>query len=215
MSGRAALARASGYVRLVPARPGAVLEEADAYLMGRSRLQDAARALVRIFDEEHIPYAIAGAIALGAHGRVRLTEDVDVLVRREDLARFKRTWLGRGYAEPTPGLKAVRDTARNVRIDFLLAGEYPGDGAPKPIAFPDPTARTAEADGFRVLDLNALIELKLASGMTAAHRGQDLVDVMELIRARSLPLDHAEHLHEWVRDKYRELWQLAQVRDDY
>jgi hypothetical protein len=199
----------------VPAGPGAVLEEADAYLVGRSRLHDATRALVRIFDEERIPYAIAGAIALGAHGRVRLTEDVDVLLRRSDLERFKRSWLGRGYVEPTPGLKAVRDTARNVRIDFLLTGDFPGDGAPKPIAFPDPTARTAEADGFRVLDLEALIELKLASGMTAAHRGQDLVDVMELIRARSLPLDHAERLHEWVRDKYREQWQLAQVRDDY
>ena len=199
----------------MPARPGAVLEEADAYLAGRSRIQDTARALARIFDEARIPYAIAGAIALGAHGRVRLTEDVDVLVRREDLARFKGAWLGRGYVEATPGLKAVRDTARGVRIDFLLTGDYPGAGAPKPIAFPDPTARTTEAEGLRVLDLDALIELKLASGMTAAHRGQDLVDVMELIRARSLPLEHAERLHEWVREKYRELWQLAQVRDDY
>ena len=199
----------------MPARPGAVLQEADAFLVGRSRLQDAARALVRIFDAEGIPYAIAGAIALGAHGRVRLTEDVDVLLRREDLARFKRSWLGRGYVEPTPGLKAVRDTVQNVRIDFLLTGEYPGDGAPKPIAFPDPTARTTEADGLRVLDLDALIELKLASGMTAAHRGQDLVDVVELIRARALPLDHCERLHEWVREKFRELWRLAQVRDDY
>jgi hypothetical protein len=199
----------------VPPGPGAVLQEADAYLVGRSRLQDAARALARIFDEERIPYALAGAIALGVHGRVRLTEDVDVLLRREDLARFKRSWLGRGYVEPTPGLKAVRDTARDVRIDFLLAGDYPGDGAPKPVAFPDPATRATELDGLRVLDLDALIELKLASGMTAAHRGQDLVDVMELIRARALPIEHAEHLHAWVREKYRELWRLAQVRDDY
>jgi hypothetical protein len=199
----------------VLARPGAVLEEADAYLAGRSRIQATARALARIFDEARIPYAIAGAIALGAHGRVRLTEDVDVLLRREDLARFKAAWLGGEYVEPTPGLKAVRDTAHDVRIDFLLTGDYPGDGAPKPISFPDPTTRTAEADGFRVLDLDTLIELKLASGMSAAHRGQDLVDVMELIRARSLPIDHVERLDPWVREKFRELWRLAQVRDDY
>jgi hypothetical protein len=127
--------------------------------MGRSRIHAAARALVRIFDDEGIPYAIAGAIALGAHGRVRLTEAVDVLLPREDLARFKRGWLGRGYVEPTPGLKAVRDTTRNVRVDFLLSGDYPGDGAPKPIAFPDPIGHSTE--------------------------------------------------------QYRELWRLAQVRDDY
>ncbi len=40
---------------------------------------------------------------------------------RDDLARFKEQWLGCGYVEIRPGGKAVRDTANNVKIDFLAA----------------------------------------------------------------------------------------------
>jgi hypothetical protein len=192
-----------------------ILKEADAYFMAESKLHDAARSLARLFDEEGIPYAIAGALALAAHGRVRLTEDVDVLIRKDDLARFKQKWLGRGYVEITKGLKAVRDTQRSVKIDFLLAGEFPGDGLPKPVSFPDPIALPVEGGDLRVLPLDTLMELKLASGMTAPQRGQDLVDVTELIRVRKLPREHAEALAEYVRAKYLELWELAQIRDDY
>jgi hypothetical protein len=194
---------------------GQILDEADAFFMSRSRLHESARELARILDQEGIPYAVAGALALAAHGRARLTEDVDLLVTREGLAAFKRSWLGRGYVEITPGLKAVRDTARNVKIDFLLTGDYPGDGKPKPVAFPDPSIAESEAAGFRVLGLVPLVELKIASGMTAAHRGQDLVDVIALIRIRKLPPEFAEQLNAYVRPKYAELWQLAQINDDY
>src|SRR5262245_6769255 len=132
---------------------GRVLDDADDYFMKRSRLHEAARELARLFEADGIPYAIGGALALGVRGRRRLTEAVDVLIRPEDLAAFKRTWLGRGYVEVTPGLKAIRDSTRNVKIDFLLAGDYPGDGKPKPVSFPDPTTQPTEADGFRVLSL--------------------------------------------------------------
>lgn len=183
--------------------------------MSESKLHETARSLARRFDEEGIPFVIAGALALAVHGRVRLTEDVDVLVRREDLERFKKQWLGRGYVEIAAGRKAIRDTQSGVRIDFLLSGDFPGDGLPKPVAFPDPALVPRAGEDLRVLPLDQLIELKLASGMTAPHRGQDLVDVIELIRVRSLPREHGEVLNEYVRAKYRELWALAQVHDDY
>jgi hypothetical protein len=175
-----------------------ILEEADAYVMGNSKLHETAVALTRILDTAKIPYAVSGALALAVHGRVRLTTDVDVLIRREDLAAFKEEWLG-----------------HNVKIDFLLAGDFPGDGKPKPVAFPDPAGLETVGERFRVLPLRTLIELKLASGMSAPHRGQDLVDVMELIRAQGLGRDYAASLNEYVRARFLEQWDLAQVRDDY
>jgi hypothetical protein len=192
-----------------------ILEQANEFFMGRSDVHGAARAIAHLFDEEGLDYAIAGALALAAHGHRRLTDDVDILVRREDLQSFKERWLGRGYAEVTSGLKAVRDTRRGVKLDFLIAGDFPGDGKPKPIAFPDPATQSCTSDGFRVVDLKTLIELKLASGMTAPHRARDIADVIDLIRARSLPCEYARELDPYVRGKFNELWKHAQVADDY
>lgn len=59
------------------------------------------------------------------------------------------------------------------------------------------------------------IELKLASGMAAPHRGKDLVDVQELIRIAGLAQNLADELHPWVRGKFLELWQLAQTPDPF
>jgi hypothetical protein len=49
--------------------------------------------------------------------------------------------------------------------------------------------------------------------MTAPHRLRDLADVIELIRVNALPADYREHLHPYVRDRFRELWQAAQVAE--
>src|SRR5204863_7794125 len=122
-------------------------------------------------------YAIAGALCLGAHGVVRATEDVDILITREGLERFKAEWLGRGYINLRAGGKAVRDSVNGVKIDFLVAGDFPGDGRPKPVAFPEPSGRAVSPGDPVVLSLPQLVELKLASGMTAPHRLQDLADV--------------------------------------
>ncbi|MFN9714504.1 MAG: hypothetical protein ACK57G_11980 [Planctomycetota bacterium] len=51
--------------------------------------------------------------------------------------------------------------------------------------------------------------------MTAAHRLQDMADVIQWIRVNQLPLEFAGRLNPYVADKFRELWQAAQVDDDY
>ena len=108
-----------------------------------------------------------------------------------------------------------------MRIEFLVTGDYPGDGKPKPVAFPDPEQAGIERDGIRWLNLPALVELKLASGMTTPGRLKDLADVQELIRLLRLPADFAEQLQPFVREKYGELWRSGQLgcrrrrRDQY
>ena len=122
--------------------------------------------------------------------------------------------LGRGYVEKFPGSKGLRDTEHGVSIDVLLAGEYPGDGKPKPIRFPDPATIAVRGSHGAFLPLETLIELKLASGLSAPHRLKDLADVLELIRAAGLPASLDERLDPSVRGKYAELWTAAQTRDD-
>ena len=182
--------------------------------MGSSPVQEAARQIARLLTEMKVDYAIAGALCLAAHGLVRATEDVDVLIAREGLHAFKETWLGRGYVNVRPGGKAVRDTVNGIKVDFLIEGDYPGDGRPKPVRFPSPAQAGTDAGRLRVVDLKHLLEMKLASGMTAPHRLQDLADVLRLIAVAKLPRELAQTLDPYVRAKYDELWQTAQRPDE-
>ena len=49
--------------------------------------------------------------------------------------------------------------------------------------------------------------------MTAGHRLRDLADVIEIIRAAKLESGFGAGLQSFVRAKYAELWQMAQVTD--
>ena len=182
--------------------------------MSKSNVHRTLERLVERLSDLEIPHAIVGAMALNAYGYERTTTDVDVLVRREGLEAFKERFLGRGYVEKFPGSKGLRDTVQNVKIDVILTGEYPGDGEQKPITFPDPAEAAVRGERFALLPLETLIELKLASGMTAPHRLRDLADVIELVRVNALAREYGESLDPYVREKYLELWQAAQADED-
>ena len=145
----------------------------------------------------------------------RTTVDVDLIMREDSLQIFKRTHLGQGYAERVAGTGKLLDTVHGVNIDVLSTGRFPGDDKPKPIAFPDPAITALRGEQFALLPMPRFVELKLASGMAAPHRGKDLVDVQELIRSAGLPREVADDLHPWVRERFLELWDLAQVSDPF
>ena len=69
---------------------------------------------------------------------------------------------------------------------------------------------SVEIDGVRVVTLGKLVELKLASGMTAPDRLKDLADVQELIKARGLSSDFAEELNPYVREQFLKLWEAVE-----
>lgn len=193
-----------------------IAKRADEFFMNQSPIHDTMRRLSAARKEMNIPFAIAGAMAANAHGHRRTTADVNVLMRREDLQRFKQRWLGLGWVEKFAGSKGFKDAQNDVTVDVLISGDYPGDGLEKPVAFPIPEAVVEFRDNeLPYLTLAVLIELKLTSGMTAAHRLQDLADVIQLIRVNQLPLDFAQQLNPYVHEKFRELWQAAQVEEDY
>jgi hypothetical protein len=189
-----------------------MLREASAYFAGKGQLHNTLHRLAQRLDAEGIPYALLGGLALGEHGYPRLTEDIDLLLNASGLERFCEQLVGRRYRSASSGAqKTFRDAEAGVRIEIVTAGEYPGDGLPKPVAFPDPaTPGTAvEIEGIRVVTLETLIELKLASGMSASHRLRDLADVQDLIIRLELPLDLVDRLDLSVQEAYRDLWKKA------
>ncbi len=185
------------------------LREGSMHFEKESAVHKTLRGITRRLDQLGIPYAVVGGLALFFHGVRRFTEDVDILVARDSLQEIHRRLEGLGYLPLFTGSKNLRDTDTGVRIEFLISGEYPGDGKPKPVAFPDPATSGVEIEGIRFLQLIPLIELKLASGITNSRRGQDIVDVQRSSESLGLADDLGERLNPFVRDRYREIWNVV------
>lgn len=185
------------------------LLEGSMHFEERSAVHTTLRNLTLTLNELGVDYAVAGSMAMFLHGFRRFTEDVDVLVTHEGLAKIHEALEGRGYIKPVAASKNLRDAKTGVKIDFLISGEYPGDGEPGPISFPIPSTASKELEGIRFLDVVPLVELKLASGR-AAHRGRDLDDVQSLIQTLSLPREFVDALDPSVRTTYLLKWEHAQ-----
>lgn len=200
------------YEKLLDHNSRWALSEGSLFFEGEGAVQKALYKITRRLADLNIPYAIVGGMALYKHGLRRFTEDVDLLVTRENLKIIHEKLDGLGYLPPFKHSKHLRDTELGVKVEFLVTGEFPGDGKPKPVAFPDPVSVSFEDDGIRYITLPTLIELKLASGMTNLNRMKDLTDVLELIKQLNLPHDFRDRLNPFVRDKFTELWKSSRRR---
>jgi hypothetical protein len=145
----------------------------------RARLDRAVAAL----ESAGIPYAVAGGNAVAAwvsridEAAVRNTQDVDILLRREDLERTKAALSGAGFIFrhvksidmflDGPGAKA-RDA-----IHVVFAGEKVNANS----LVPSPDVDDADSAGpFRVVDLEPLVRMKLTS-----YRLKDRVHLLDMI----------------------------------
>jgi hypothetical protein len=145
----------------------------------RQRLLRAAGAL----EGAGVPYAIAGgnAVALWVsrvdEAAVRNTQDVDILLRREDLAAARAALEAVGFVyRHTAGVDVFLDgpdaTAREgVHVVFANEMVRAGESA----ANPD-VAASETAGAFRVLALEALVQIKLT-----AFRRKDQVHLLDMI----------------------------------
>lgn len=145
----------------------------------RQRVLRAASAL----EKAGIPYAVAGGNAVAAwvsrvdESAVRNTQDVDIVLRREDLEAAKAALAEAGFVYrhsagidmflDGPGAKA-RDS-----VHVVFAGEKVRPDYPAPV--PDVSESEATAS-FRVVALESLVRMKLTS-----YRRKDQVHLLDLL----------------------------------
>jgi hypothetical protein len=186
--------------------PVAAYQEGLRFFMGEGILNETLRRVAKDLENHAIDYTVIGAVALNQYGYRRFTEDIDLILTKEGLEIFRQKLVGLGYRPAFEGAtKKFRTTGENVTVEIITAGEFPGDGKPKPVRFPHPNENQVEIDGIKTVRLEKLIELKLASGMTAPDRLKDLADVQEVIKIKNLTADFAEKLNPFVREKFLEL----------
>jgi len=190
--------------------PTEAYQEGLRFFMGEGVLNHTIQQLRRDLESAGIDYSVIGALALNQHGYRRFTEDIDLLMTKEGLQKFQDILVGLGYRPAFEGaIKKFRTIRENVPVEIVTTGEYPGDGLPKPVRFHDPKDHFVVIEGIKTVTLEKLIELKLASGMSAPDRLRDLADVQEMIRLKKLGAEFADKLNPYVREKFLELYRAV------
>ena len=145
----------------------------------RERLLRATAAL----ESASIPYAVCGGNAVAVwvtrvdESAVRNTRDVDILIRRSDLDAVKTALLAAGFDNKhTAGRDLFLDgpSARpRDAVHIIFAGEKvrPEELLPNP-----DVTESVPSDQFRVLDLEALVRIKLTS-----YRDKDWTHLRDLL----------------------------------
>jgi hypothetical protein len=157
-------------------------------------------AIVRTLNEAKVRYFIVGGIAVNAHGFVRLTRDLDIVLALdpENAALGLRTLLDVGYNLSVPGAKPEDFADAGIREEWRQAKQmivlklWSDEHRRTPIAIfvyePFDFASEGAKAGLKevcpgvmapVVSLETLLEMKRSAG-----RPQDLTDIQELQRMR-------------------------------
>ncbi len=141
---------------------------------GRGTLLDVAVRLAEILPE---PNALIGALAVGAHGHVRASDDIDFVstAKPKEIQAFLRragieSEIRRGDVLEGDVASVVHGQLEGLSFD-VLSPPVPIDWN-RVVQLP-----LAERSRLRVVDLETLVRLKLRAGGP-----QDLIDVVHLVR---------------------------------
>src|ERR1043166_9168656 len=165
----------------------------------RERMLRAARAL----EKANVPYAVAGGNAVAAwvsrvdETAVRNTRDVDILLRRSDLAAARQALEAAGFVYRrlsrlgTAGnlelfLDGPKGSARDA-VHIVFAQEKVKADSPAPS--PDVT-QSKPGDAFRLVTLDALVQMKLT-----AFRDKDRTHLRDLIDVGTIFITKSGQFH--------------------
>ncbi len=187
------------------------MREGDLFFQELSAVHIVLRRLTKQFEERGINYAVGGDLAMFKLGYRRFTEKIEVLVDPDGLSESHSCLPSAGFAALFFRSKHLRDREYGVKIEFCITGELPRHNAAAPVRYPAPDSVAVAIDGIRYIKLVALIELKLAAGMSNTEGLRDLADVIDLVQALRLPRSLGDDLPESLRESYGRQWLDAQL----
>jgi hypothetical protein len=131
----------------------------------------AAAVASRMLGEAGVPHALAGGLAVGAHGYPRTTDDVDFLVGDEAFVI---------HAGGLVTLKVPVIAIGDVRIDLVSIEESKGeDGLLRPALIAAPVV-----ERIPIVPLTTLVYMKLKAG-----RQKDAADLVELLKRGKVEIE--------------------------
>jgi hypothetical protein len=123
------------------------MDEGDRHFRKDDAVFKTLRKIVRRLGELGIAYAVAGGMALDAHGFRRLTVVVDILVTREGLKVIHERLEGLGYVPPSPRARTcVRPSTASGSSSWSPANT-PATASPSPWPSPTRPRRVSRSTG--------------------------------------------------------------------
>lgn len=167
------------------------------FFQKRDPVHQTMRRTARRLEKAGIPYAIMGAMAVNAHGAERTTSDVDVLLTKDGLDRFRQEFVGKFYDQVPGRSRRFIERKSGIGVAILVTGHYPGRGGARPFAVPHPAEASEVIEQTKVVTLPQLIQLKLAAG-----RYYDFGDVTFLTRVHDLDESFLKQIHPAVHQHF-------------
>jgi hypothetical protein len=144
------------------------------------------KELLQLFDRHGVKYLLVGGYAVGLHGHVRATNDIDIVVApdEENAEKVVTALLDFGLADPRLN-KQISTTPRSLVVmgvePFAVDIINYLEGVDFYEAYVRREVRQAEDIQISLISLKDLIANK-----TAVARDQDKLDVKELIRKNEI-----------------------------
>lgn len=153
-----------------------------------------------LLDQNDIPHAMIGGLALACYGSTRATLDLDLLVREEHKESVKSLFLSHGFSLVNETLEVLQFAGIGY-VDILLARRPISEKILK-------EANTDGPEGIRFVKSEDLIGLKIQAYMNDSSRElQDKADIQFLI-------ENVEAM-DWNRIKsYADLFDQWEVIND-
>ncbi len=151
----------------------------DTFRFVAPSVREAAQKTAAQLDHLGIRHALAGGLAVGAHGYIRATTDVDFLVGEE---AFDHQGLLVAFKAGVP------IEVGGIRIDYLSPVAL-GSQLEEDLNHPQ------TSEGLAVVSIESLIYMKLV-----AKRRKDLLDVVELIKAGANEASVRNYLNQYAAD---------------
>lgn len=154
----------------------------------RSPLLDTVRRLGNALSEAGASYAVVGGMAVLHAGAPRTTDDVDIIVNRQDWDRVRADLEDFGVSPDH-----ATDHLNGVEIDVLFAGD--DWGMVVPIPDPDNISKQSDELGARFAEWRHLVALKAAVYLAKRDEygielaAKDLADVVAVVTAHRHEID--------------------------
>lgn len=155
----------------------------DRMVRAVEKVKDRLRRSTTALEDASIPYAVVGGNAVAAwvsrvdESAARSTQDVDILIRRDDLDRARAALESSGFlyrhAKSDDLFLDGPDAKARDAVHVIFANETVRPGEPAANPEPEPWE---EAEGYRILPLESLVRIKLT-----AFRRKDQVHIQDLI----------------------------------